>query len=81
MLQETISYYVHNGTNVYGLLLDANKAFDQVNYCKLFHILIDRGFRPMYSRLLLIMYSNQKLRFRWNSEFSELVSVTNGMKQ
>ncbi len=81
MLQETISYYVHNGANVYGLLLDANKAFDQVNYCKLFHILIDRGFCPMYSRLLLIMYSNQKLRFRWNSEFSELVSVTNGMKQ
>ncbi|MBL0687060.1 MAG: hypothetical protein JJV94_04450 [Sulfurospirillum sp.] len=34
MVQETISYYVHNGTNVYGLLLDASKAFDQVNYCK-----------------------------------------------
>ncbi len=34
MVQETVSYYVHNGTNVYGLLLDASKAFDRVNYCK-----------------------------------------------
>ncbi len=31
MVQETISYYVHNGPNVYGLMLDASKAFD----CKL----------------------------------------------
>ncbi len=36
MVQETISYYVHNGSNVYGLMLDASKAFDHVNYCKLF---------------------------------------------
>ncbi len=81
MVQETISYYVHNGTNVYSFLLDANKAFDRVNYWKLFRILINRGFCPMYSRLLLIMYTNQKLRFRWNSEFLELFSINNGMKQ
>ncbi len=81
MVQETISYYVHNGNNVYGLLLDASKAFDRVNYCKPFRILINRGFCPMYSRLLLNMYTNQKLRFKWNSEFSELFSVTNGVKQ
>ncbi len=35
----------------------------------------------MYSRLLPNMCTNQKLRFRWNSEFSELFSVTNGVKQ
>ncbi len=81
MVEETISYYVHNGTNVYGLLLDASKAFDQVNYCKCFRILINRRFCPIYSRLLLNMYTNQKLRFRWNSEFSELFSVTNGVNQ
>ncbi len=28
MVQETISYYVNNESNVYGLLLDATKAFD-----------------------------------------------------
>ncbi len=81
MVQEILSYYVHNGTNVHGLLFDASEAFDQVNYCILFRILINRGFCPMYSRLLLNMYTNQKLRFRWNYEFSELFSVTNGLKQ
>ncbi len=35
----------------------------------------------MYSRLVLNMNTNQKLRFRWNSEFSELFSVSNDMKQ
>ncbi len=42
MVQETISYYVHNGSNVYGLMLDASKTFDRVNYCKLFRILLDK---------------------------------------
>ena len=81
MMQETTSYYVHNGTNVYGLLLDASKAFDRVNYCKLFRILLDRGFCPMYSRLMLNMYTSQKLRVRWKGEVSELFSASNGVKQ
>ncbi len=83
MVQETIYYYVHNDINVYGLLLDTSKAFanDQVIYCKTFHILDNKGFYLMYNRLLLNMYANQKLRFRCNSEFSEQLSVTNGMKQ
>ena len=81
MVQETLSYYVHNGTNIYGLLLDASKAFDRVNYCKLFRLLLNRGFCPMYSRLLLNMYTNQKLRVRWKSDFSALFSATNGVKQ
>ncbi len=63
----TVSYYVHNGTNVYGLLLDASKAFDRVNYCKSFRLLFDRGFCPMYSRLLLNMYTNTKLCVRWQN--------------
>ncbi len=57
MVQERIFYYVHIGTNVYGLLFDASKAFDQVDYCKL-----DRGFVQCISRLLLNMYTNQKLK-------------------
>ncbi len=47
-----------------------SKAFDQVNYCKL----CDRGFCPMHSRLLLYMYTNQKLTVRWNFKFSGLWS-------
>ncbi len=36
MVQETTLYHVNNESNVYGILLDASKAFDHVNYCKLF---------------------------------------------
>ncbi len=72
---------MHNGTNVYGLLLYASKAFDMVNYCKLFRLLLDRGFCPMYSRLLLNMCTNQKLHVRWQDEFCETFTATNGVKQ
>ncbi len=42
MVHESISYYFHNGSNVYGLKLDASKAFDHAKYCKLFRILLEK---------------------------------------
>ena len=36
MALETIEYYMRNGSNVHVMLLDASKAFDRVNYIKLF---------------------------------------------
>lgn len=81
MVQETVSYFVHGGSNVYGLLLDASKAFDRVNYCKLFRVLLDRGICPMYCRLLLNMYLQQKLRIRWNTTYSDYFNIRNGVKQ
>ncbi len=41
-----ISYYVNNESNVYGLLLDVSKAFDRVNYCKIFRTLFNRKYVP-----------------------------------
>ncbi len=81
MVQKTISYYVHNGSNVYGLMLDASKAFDHVNYCKLFQIVLEKKLCPLYCRLLLNMYINQKLRVRWESTHSPYFNVSNGFKQ
>ena len=62
MVRETISYFVHKNTNVYGLVLDATKAFDRLNYCKLFRVLLNRNVNPLICRLLLHMYINQTLR-------------------
>ncbi len=81
MAQETISYYVNNGSNIYGLMLDASKAFDHVNYCKLFRILREKNICLLYCRLLLNMYVNQKLRVRWKSTHSSYFNVSNGVKQ
>ena len=35
-LNETISYYRNNDSQVYALFLDASKAFNRINYIKLF---------------------------------------------
>ena len=60
-----------NGTNklyvilsLYVLMLDASKAFDRVNYCKLFSELLRRDASPLILRLLLHMYTTQTLRVR-----------------
>ena len=41
-LNETISYYTKNGSQVYALFLDASKAFDRLNYVKLFNKLLHK---------------------------------------
>ena len=52
VLKETIAYYTHNGSPVYSVFLDATKAFDRVNYCKLFDVLVQRKLTLM-TRLTL----------------------------
>ena len=47
VMQETISYYNANRSNVYALKLDASKAFDRVKFSKLFRILLNRQMSPL----------------------------------
>ena len=81
MVLETIEYYKSRGGNVHVLLLDASKAFDRVNYIKLFDKLLSKGMCPLTVRLLLSMYTNQKLQVKWNSRLSSKFDVTNGVRQ
>ena len=60
---------------VHVLLLDASKAFDRVNYCMSFQKLIDKGMCPLVVRLLLHMYTHQKLQVRWNDVISNQSSI------
>ena len=55
VMMETISYYNANGSNLYAIMLDASKAFNRVNYCKLFRVLLKRQVSPLVLRLLLYM--------------------------
>ncbi len=80
-LLETVSYYNMNRSNVYVLLLDATKAFDRVQYCKLFGQLIDRKVSPIVIRLLIQMYTSQKLQVKWSNCISDMFEVKNGVKQ
>lgn len=81
MLNEVCRFYNANKSNVYALLLDATKAFDRVNYIKLFKLLIKRGVNALFVRVLLKMYTNQKLRVNWQNYLSEEFAVTNGVRQ
>ncbi len=51
--QEVISHYNNNKTKAFTVLLDASKAFDRVNYIKLFEKLLKRDMCPLVMRLLL----------------------------
>ena len=53
---ETVEYYNENDTDCYLLLLDASKAFDRVEYVKLFTTLRNRKICPIVLRLLMNMY-------------------------
>ena len=78
VMMETISYYNANDSNVYALMLDASKAFDRVNYCKLFRVLLRRKVSPLVLRLLLYMYTKQKLQVRWGSSMSSQFTACKG---
>ena len=81
MALETIERYQSNGNEVHVLLLDASKAFDRVDYIKLFDKLLDRGMCPLTVRLLFSMYTKQKLQVKWDNHISHRFDVTNGVRQ
>jgi hypothetical protein len=81
VVMETVDYYLSNDGSVFGVALDATKAFDRVSYIKLFNMLIERNCNVFYIRLLLSMYVRQSIRVRFGPNFSVPFIVTNGVKQ
>jgi len=82
VLKEAIDYYTSNSSSdVFCSLLDTTKAFDRVDYCKLFRSLMNRDLPPIVLRLLLNMYTSQLTRVSWNGVFSSPFTVSNGVKQ
>ena len=81
LLLETITYYRENRSDCFLLLLDASKAFDRVEYVKLFQTLRGRKICPTVLRLIMHMYVNQKILIRWNQLISQTCAISNGVKQ
>ncbi len=65
---------------MYAVFLDASKAFDQVQYCKLFNELVNHNISLLVLRLLLNMYTKQKLQVRWGNAMSQQFTVCNAVK-
>lgn len=81
VVKEAIEYYVNNGSPVFCTMLDATKAFDRVQYVKLFNILVDNDMPFVTLRLLLNMYTSHVTQVLWNGLFSSPFLVKNGVKQ
>ena len=82
LLLNTVEYHREMiDRDCYMLLLYASKAFDRVEYVKLFSDLRERKLCPIVLRLLMNMYVNQCLQVRWNSLVFDRFSIANGVKQ
>lgn len=81
VLKETLTYYVNNHSPVYCTFLDASKAFDRINYCKLFELLMKRNIPAYITRLLINLYSHSLLRVSWSGIVTDYFAALNGVKQ
>merc|ERR1712237_305329 len=71
IFKDVCSYYQARNSDVYVCLLDASQAFDRVHYGKLFQLLSKRNIPVQVRRLLLDMYTRQKMTAIWNSSRSD----------
>ena len=81
LVSETIQYYRSRGSNVYMVSLDATKAFDRVQFTKLFNTLIERNICPLIIRLIMNIYLTSSASVKWNSSTSKSFKIFNGVKQ
>jgi len=63
ILKEPVSYYV-NDSSVYCTFLDGSKAFDWVEYSKLFRSFMTRKLPAVVLRMLCNMYVNSGARLQ-----------------
>ena len=70
ILKEVCGYYQYRNTDVFVCMLEASKAFDRVHYGKLLDLLRKRKLLATVIRLLLDMYTRQRMRAVWNGSAS-----------
>ena len=78
---ETISYFMRNGSNIFSCCMDMTKAFDLVKHSLLFNKLLLAGLPTIFLRLLMFIYMNQYANVKWNSKYSTMFSLSNGVRQ
>lgn len=81
VFKEIVYHYVNRGSNVYAVLLDASKAFDNVHFGRLFKLLIKRKVPMIVIRFLLDCYTRQDCSVFWNGSRSNVFKICNGVKQ
>ena len=80
-VKQTIDYYARRGSHVFVCFIDYSKAFDKVNYWKLFGQLLDDSVNSYIVLLLAYWYSHQQASVIWMNTRSSAFTVGNGTKQ
>ena len=62
-------------------MLDASKAFERVEYVRLFTILRERALYPVVLRLIINSYVNQCIQIKRKSIIFEKYGIANSVKQ
>ena len=81
VLKESLAYYVDHQSSVYCTFLDASKAFDRLQYCKLFKLLVSRHLPAPIIRVLINFYTGNYVRVAWCGIVSDYFLAINGVKQ
>jgi exonuclease III len=80
-MKKTIDYYTGLGSYVFVCFVDFSKAFDKVNYWKLFNKLLDDDIDSSIVSFLAVWYSNQQSCIRWKNTVSDSFNIGNGTRQ
>jgi len=80
VFKQTVDYYVNRGSYVFASCVDYTKAFDCVNYWKLFNKLLDDKIDINIVRILCYWYTKQEMSIRWLTSLSSFF-IGNGIRQ
>ena len=80
-MKDVVEYYTGQGSHVFVSFVDFSKAFDKVNYWKLFGKLLDDSIDMSIVAILAFWYSNQVCNVRWKTIISDAFFVGNGTRQ
>ena len=74
---------MYTWSHIFICYLDAFSAFDRLSHTVLYKKLIDKakGGPLFLVRILCYWYLQQNIKVRWNGNFSESFTVTNGVRQ
>ena len=81
VFKNTIDYYTGHGSHVFTCFIDFTKAFDRVNYWKLFNKLLDDNCNVAAVKLIAYWYSYQEVCVNWHNTVSEFFTLGNGTRQ
>ena len=81
VLKSVVGYCTSRASHVFSCFVDYNKAFDRVNFWKLFNELLNGRVNTYVVKILAFWYSKQLIAVKWYDIISQFFNVSNGTRQ